>query len=68
MATTYQTTYSFRSYADYRKFPEIKDNFDKNNLNEQINKAKEIFYSCLELFKDSEFQELIDLFKKKIKT
>lgn len=68
LATSYQTTYNFRSYADYRKFPEIKDKFDKKNLNEQVNKVKELFYSCLEIFKsENEFQKLISLFKEKTK-
>ncbi len=68
LATSYQTTYSFRGYADYRKFPEIKGKFDKKHLNEQIAIIKELFCSCLEIFKsDNEFQILIDLFEEKTK-
>lgn len=67
LATSYQTTYSFRSYADYRKYPEIKDSFDKKHLNEQINKVKELFFLCFEFLKDNNFQELINIFKRKLK-
>ncbi len=68
LAENYQTTYNFRGYADYRKFPEIKDKFDKKHLNGEINKVKELFYSCLKLFKSNdEFQKLIKVFKKRIK-
>ena len=30
LANTYQTTYTFRSYADYRKHPEIAENFNRS--------------------------------------
>jgi len=67
LATSYQTTYSFRGYADYRKFPEIKDKFDRGHLNEQINKVKELIYSCLGIFEDDkEFQKVISLLKVRI--
>lgn len=69
LAASYQTTYNFRGYADYRKFPEIKDNFDKKHLDEQITKVKALFYSCSELFKDdNELQKLINLLKERIKS
>lgn len=68
LAASYQTTYTFRGYADYRKFPEIKDKFDKKHLDEQINKVNGLFYSCLGLFKDDEeTQKLINLLKERIK-
>ena len=67
LAENYQTTYNFRAYADYRKFPEIKSKFDKKHLNEQINKVKEVFQSCLEIFKgDNTFKETLEIFKRKI--
>jgi len=68
LATNYQTTYNFRGYADYRKFPEIKDKFDKEHLNEQINNVKTLINDCLNLFKDEKnIQDLIKLFTEKTK-
>lgn len=68
LATSYQTTYNFRGYADYRKFPEVEDKFDKKHLNEQINKVKGLFFDCLEIFKnDDELKRLINLLKEKTK-
>lgn len=68
LVTSYQTTYSFRGYADYRKFPEIEDKFDKEHLKEQIDKIRNLIFSCLGLYKgDDNLQKLIDIFNKKIK-
>ncbi|MBI2105805.1 hypothetical protein HYT56_03130 [Candidatus Woesearchaeota archaeon] len=36
LAETYQTTYNFRSYGDYRKFPEVKDKFNRGELKNKI--------------------------------
>ena len=66
LATSYQTTYSFRSYADYRKFPEIESKFDKNHLDEQISRVKSLIDSCFRLFKEKEFDGLVNLLKGKI--
>jgi hypothetical protein len=68
VASSYQTTYTFRAYADYRKFPEIERNFDKEHLNEQIAKVKVLLASSLDMFKDKmEFKELIGTFKDRSK-
>jgi len=36
LAEIYQKTYNFRSFADYRKFPEIEDTFTRAELKRQI--------------------------------
>lgn len=46
----YQTTYNFRSYGDYRKFPEIRERFNRSELKTQINAVRDIIKSCLILF------------------
>lgn len=66
LAASYQTTYSFRSYADYRKFPDIEPKFDKSHLNEQLGQVKILINSCFALFKEKEFNELVNLLKGKI--
>ena len=40
LAELYQNTYTFRAYADYKKFQETKDRFTKDELNNLINKVK----------------------------
>ena len=68
LATSYQTTYNFRGYADYRKFPEIEKKFDKKHLIEQINKVKELVESSMNLYKENaEFKKMIGVFNDKIK-
>jgi len=68
LAKSYQTTYRFRSYADYRKFPEIEDTFDMKHLHEQIGVIKALVISCLNLFKEEDFKELISLFNARMST
>lgn len=36
LSDMYQTTYNFRSYGDYRKFPEVKDKFNRKELKDKI--------------------------------
>lgn len=36
LAEIYQNSYNFRSYGDYRKFPELGERFNRNELNNQI--------------------------------
>ena len=40
LAGTYQETYHFRSYGDYRKFPEVKDMFNRKEFT--VNTVQEI--------------------------
>ena len=57
----YQQTYTFRSYGDYRKFPEIKENFDRKHLIEQINIVKNTMNLILEIInKKINIKELIE--------
>lgn len=48
LAELYQTTYNFRSYADYRKFPELKERFNRKEVKTQIASVHKI----LKLFLD----------------
>lgn len=45
----YEDTYSFRSYADYRKFPEIEEKFNRQNLLIELNSVKELLETVLEV-------------------
>jgi hypothetical protein len=38
----YEETYTFRSYGDYRKFPKVKEKFDKKHLTEVIAEVREL--------------------------
>ena len=43
----YEETYTFRSYGDYRKFPQIKENFNRKTLNLEIIKVQKIILEVL---------------------
>lgn len=49
LATLYQTTYSFRAYADYRKFPDFKDKFNREELRKQIATTNKTIKDCLDI-------------------
>ena len=49
LAEIYRKTYSFRSFADYRKFPEIKDTFTRAELKKQIEIVNEAVKKSLEI-------------------
>ena len=67
LQSTYQETDSFRAYADYRKFPEVKEKFDKKHLEEEIQRVKQLIESCLSLIKkDLDINYLTEWLKKKI--
>lgn len=53
LASIYQTTYNFRSYADYRKCPEIKDRFNKNELAGEIKIVEKSMKDCLNIISGS---------------
>lgn len=48
LAVLYQSTYNFRSYADYRKFPEIKERFNREELKTQITSTHKILKQFLD--------------------
>ncbi len=45
----YQDAYTFRGYADYRKFPEIEEKFDAEHLREQLSQAKQVMDKIFEI-------------------
>jgi hypothetical protein len=45
----YEETYTFRGYADYRKFPEIKEKFDRAHLRQQLSGVNRIMSKILEI-------------------
>jgi len=45
----YEETYTFRSYGDYRKFPQIKERFNRENLSEEVLKVKKLMKRILEI-------------------
>ena len=49
LAEIYQKAYSFRSFADYRKFPEIKDTFTRVELKKQIEIVNEAIKNSLKI-------------------
>lgn len=49
LAGIYQTTYNFRSYADYRKCQEIRDKFKRAELKIQVKIAKAAIKTCLDI-------------------
>ena len=49
IAQSYQTTYNFRSYADYRKCPEVEDHFTKEELQKQVTELKEVIQKTAEV-------------------
>ncbi len=55
----YQTTYNFRSYADYRKFQQIKERFNKKELKEQIDIVENVIKNCLKIISNTINIELI---------
>ena len=62
----YQSTYSFRSYADYRKFPEVKDKFTREELKRQISDVEKEIKTCLNILKEHiEISELLSRLKTK---
>lgn len=48
---TYQETYTFRAYGDYRKFPETEEKFNRDNLLKEIKKVQEILIECIKIIK-----------------
>ncbi len=62
IANIYHQTYTFRAYADYRKFPEIKENFDRAHLKVELEAVKTALESILNVLKNkldlSQFQEV----------
>ncbi len=61
----YKTTYNFRSYADYRKFPELEEDFNRANLLEKIDSVKILVNFCTEVFKELDnYQALKEHIKK----
>lgn len=55
----YENTYSFRSYADYRKFPEIEERFNRQSLIVEISSVKKLLEKVMEVI--SEKMEVKDL-------
>ena len=53
LAEIYQKTYSFRSFADYRKFPEIKDIFTRIELKKQIEIVNKAINESLKIIGDN---------------
>src|SRR3989344_2269233 len=49
----YRKTYSFRSFADYRKFPEIKDTFTRIELKKQIEIVNKAINESLKIIGDN---------------
>ena len=45
----YEETYTFRSYGDYRKFPQTKEHFNRNTLKQEIIKVQEIIFNILKI-------------------
>ncbi len=60
----YENTYSFRSYADYRKFPEIEERFNRQSLMVEISKVKELLEKVMEVISNKiSIEYLIDQLK-----
>ena len=61
----YEETYTFRSYGDYRKFPEMEKKFNRKNLQEESSKVKDVLEKILNIISQQiEIGYLID--KKKL--
>jgi len=61
----YEETYTFRSYGDYRKFPEMEKKFNRKNLQEESSKVKDVLEKILNIISQKiEIGYLID--KKKL--
>ncbi len=61
LAATYQTSYNFRSYADYRKCPEVGEKFKREELKDQIKNINKILLDCLVLIgKHIEIKNLVE--------
>ncbi|MBL7148130.1 MAG: hypothetical protein ISS82_04865 [Nanoarchaeota archaeon] len=66
LSDTYQTTYNFRSYGDYRKFPEVKDKFNREELKNKIAIVYTTIKNCLNIIvKDIDINEIIQKLDKK---
>ncbi len=56
----YEDTYTFRSYGDYRKFPEIEAKFNRENLLEEIARTRELIESVFNIVSQKiDLKELI---------
>jgi len=68
LSDNYQTTYNFRSYADYRKCPEIEDKFKREELKNQIEIVNKSLKNCLDIIGEhidiSEITQRLDGSKK----
>ncbi|MEK6858080.1 MAG: hypothetical protein AABX39_05830 [Nanoarchaeota archaeon] len=47
----YREAYTFRAYGDYRKFPEVEENFNRANLFEEIKKIEGVIKECIKIIK-----------------
>ena len=57
----YEETYSFRSYGDYRKFPEVKNNFNRQSLLKEINNVRELLERIISVIsKKTDIKYLVD--------
>jgi len=45
----YEETYTFRSYGDYRKFPQVEDKFNRESLIKEITKVKVFLRDVLKI-------------------
>lgn len=57
----YHNTYSFRAYADYRKFPEIEKDFNRESLKQEIKIVETTINAILEIIKTKIDLEKLDL-------
>ena len=56
----YQNTYSFRSYGDYRKRPEMEEKFNRSELKVNIQLVEQAIKTCLEFIgKRLDIQDLL---------
>ena len=45
----YEKAYAFRGYDDYRKFPEVEEKFNRENLQQQLSEVQQIMNKILEI-------------------
>jgi len=60
----YTSTYSFMSYADYRKYPEIEEEFNMEKLSEMVEEVRKLAELTLEKLKEVEIYGKLDKYLK----
>ncbi|MBI2146920.1 hypothetical protein HYU19_00405 [Candidatus Woesearchaeota archaeon] len=71
LAELYETTYTFRSYADYRKHPEMEKEFTMAELHKNLDEVQSAFSALLTMFEANilvqDLYEKIQEKRKKVK-